>query len=460
MTMFQNFEQCLQFLGEKAFGKDDGLYCNGTFDSILCWPAAKAGEVVQQKCPPLRGLDPNRYTERRCGLEGYWLNKDHNDTSNTNGWTNFTGCYTPEVWNVYNKILADKPEEVKLALKSIAYGTRTMEIVGLTLSLLSLLVSSFIFLYFRSLKCHRTRIHKNLFGAMIIQVVLRLFLYIDQFVIQQENNSQMVVGRLSIITTNPSVCKIAYSLLEYTKTVSFMWMFLEGFYLHNMIVVSVFSGNPKYKIYYLLGWGSPLISTGIWAAVMVLYSESRCWLTYEFSPYMWIMNGQRLAVILTNLTFLFNIMRILITKLRESHTNEAETLRKAVKAAIVLLPLLGITNFVVMIEPAEENITLFGTWAYTSFFLTSFQGFGIALIYCFLNSEVQSAIKKKWHNYRLANSGNRRSMRTNSVYTSVSEVQTVPMYQVDATKVRKEPHAAPLLPNSTTVTEEAKIEVK
>ncbi|XP_052826307.1 PDF receptor isoform X2 [Octopus bimaculoides] len=439
--LFGNAEKCFEHLGREAFGKGDGLYCNGTFDSILCWPATKAGEVVRQKCPRLRGLDPNRLSERRCGLDGYWLGKYQNETSNTNGWTNYTGCYIPEVWDVYSKMFVDKPEATKLALKSIAYGTRTMEIVGLTISLVSLLISSFVFLYFRSLKCHRTRIHKNLFGAMIIQVVIRLLLYIDQFVSQQESQYLMVDGRLSVITSIPSLCKTVYSLLEYSKTVCFMWMFLEGFYLHNMIVVSVFSGNPNYKLYYLLGWGSPIVSTGVWATVMIFYSESSCWLSYYFFPYIWIMDGQRLAVIVINLTFLFNIMRILITKLRESHTNEAETLRKAVKAAIVLLPLLGITNFVVMIEPSQENVALFGTWAYISYFLISFQGFGISLIYCFLNSEVQATLKRCiFHDAPL------------TVYPVV--------VRVEATKVRNEAHAIPLLPNSATVADETKIEIR
>ena len=62
--------------------------------------------------------------------------------------------------------------------------------------------------------------------------------------------------------------------------------------------------------------------------------------------------------------------------------------RKAVKAAIILLPLLGITNFVVMTDPPTHDVTTFGFWSYTTFFLVSFQGFFISLLYCFLNGEV------------------------------------------------------------------------
>lgn len=51
------------------------------------------------------------------------------------------------------------------------------------------------------------------------------------------------------------VCELLYALMEYTKTVMFMWMLIEGMYLHNMLVLSVFSGKPNYVIYYSLGWG-------------------------------------------------------------------------------------------------------------------------------------------------------------------------------------------------------------
>lgn len=63
--------------------------------------------------------------------------------------------------------------------------------------------------------------------------------------------------------------------------------------------------------------------------------------------------------------------------------------RKAVKAAIVLLPLLGITNIVNLIDPPAESVVQFGLWSYSTYFLVSFQGFFISLLYCYLNGEVR-----------------------------------------------------------------------
>jgi PDF receptor len=90
-----------------------------------------------------------------------------------------------------------------------------------------------------------------------------------------------------------------------------------------------------------------------------------------------------------NFIFLLNIIRVLIVKLRQSHTSEVEQVRKAVKAAVVLLPLLGITNMLSMLTaPLDGTVLQFAAWSYGTNFLNSFQGFFIAMIYCFLNGEV------------------------------------------------------------------------
>lgn len=90
-----------------------------------------------------------------------------------------------------------------------------------------------------------------------------------------------------------------------------------------------------------------------------------------------------------NFFFLVNIIRVLVVKLRQSQASDIEQTRKAVRAAIVLLPLLGITNLLHLV-PALKTAWKFALWSYSTYFLTSFQGFFIALIYCFLNGEVSA----------------------------------------------------------------------
>ncbi|KAF6198455.1 hypothetical protein GE061_008203 [Apolygus lucorum] len=114
----------------------------------------------------------------------------------------------------------------------IAERTRTLEIVGLSLSLTALILSLAIFSHFRVLKNNRTKIHKNLFVAMVTQVVIRLTLYIDQAIIRSKNS------RSHGIDNTPFLCEASYVLLEYARTAMFMWMFIEGLYLHNVVTVN------------------------------------------------------------------------------------------------------------------------------------------------------------------------------------------------------------------------------
>lgn len=66
----------------------------------------------------------------------------------------------------------------------------------------------------------------------------------------------------------PYLCEGSYVLLEYARTAMFMWMFVEGLYLHNVITVTVFQEHSYYVAYSFLGWGAPAIMTASWALTM------------------------------------------------------------------------------------------------------------------------------------------------------------------------------------------------
>lgn len=217
-----------------------------------------------------------------------------------------------------------------------------------------------------------------------------------------------------IYRLQPYLCEASYVLLEYARTAMFMWMFIEGLYLHNMITVAVFQGNFPLLFFSLLGWGMPVLMTFVWVQCTAIFMDTSlgdCLWNYNLTPYYWILEGPRLTVIMVsashaiaiwhwayalpsgrqlNFIFLVNIIRVLVMKLRQSQASEIEQTRKAVRAAIVLLPLLGITNLLHLV-PALKTAWKFAIWSYVTHFLTSFQGFFIALIYCFLNGEVSES---------------------------------------------------------------------
>ncbi|XP_058117660.1 PDF receptor [Anopheles ziemanni] len=370
-------------------------YCNWTWDSILCWPPTPANLTIRQRCPPAHGIDTSKFAERRCSAEGQWEGKPGSPATLV-GWTNYTPCYSPEVIQLFRKLYAGGSDDDANIKIDIAERTRTLETVGFSLSLVALIISLIIFCKFRGLRNNRTRIHKNLFVAMVIQVVIRLTLYIDQAIIRSGGKKFGNESSRQGIDNTPFLCEASYVLLEYARTCMFMWMFIEGLYLHNVVTVTVFQGRFPHTLYAVVGWGGPVVLTVIWAITTAQYiRQQKCWWGYNLTPYYWILEGPRLAVVVLNFIFLLNIIRVLIVKLRQSHTSDVEQVRKAVRAAVVLVPLLGITNILNMTQaPLDKTALEFAIWSYVTHFLTSFQGFFIALLYCFLNGEVRTALMK------------------------------------------------------------------
>ncbi|CAF5101222.1 unnamed protein product, partial [Rotaria magnacalcarata] len=133
-----------------------------------------------------------------------------------------------------------------------------------------------------------------------------------------------------------------------------------------------------------------------------------CWTNYNYLKYYWIIDGPRYAVMIINFIFLLNIIRVLLVKIKEgSHKQirdekhrrgsmNTNFVKKAVKAAIFLLPLLGITHMLeTFVSPDYQSIALFALYCSVTYFLVTFQGFFCSLLYCFLNTEVRDTVSRR-----------------------------------------------------------------
>ncbi|CAH1105557.1 unnamed protein product [Psylliodes chrysocephalus] len=323
----------------------------------------------------MEGVVKGSIAYRYCFVGGTWETKNSSNLT----YTHYENCLLSQLQD----LLKMCDEFGQTTCKEVARITRTIEMVGLSFSLVSLIISLYIFFTYRVLKNNRTKIHKNLFIATLLQVIFRLVKYIDQEF--EPSKKFLNTGYL---------LQINIALLEYAKTAMFLWMFIEGLYLHNMITVTVFQEYNYIKIYCYVGWILPGLMTAGWLIAMLV--KEMTWEYYYFLDYYWILEGPRSAVIVINLMFLLNIIRVLVVKLRESHTSEIEQVRKAVRAAIFLLPLMGISH-ILFFHYKFNEAWKFAAWLFSSYFLGTFQGFFVAVLYCFLNGEVQTAIKNSFY---------------------------------------------------------------
>ncbi|KAH9639741.1 hypothetical protein HF086_014499 [Spodoptera exigua] len=141
----------------------------------------------------------------------------------------------------------------------------------------------------------------------------------------------------------------------------------------------------------------------------------------------WIHKAPALAGLALNLFFLIRIMWVLITKLRSANTLETEQYRKATKALLVLIPLLGITNLLVLCGPNDDS-WFAHAFDYTRALMLSTQGFLVALFYCFMNTEVRHAIRyhvERWKTGRTIGGGRRRGASYSKDWSPRSRTESI-----------------------------------
>ncbi|CAG2162900.1 unnamed protein product [Oppiella nova] len=130
-----------------------------------------------------------------------------------------------------------------------------------------------------------------------------------------------------------------------------------------------------------------------------------CWSGYGDSVYVWMITGPMITAIGVNCIFLINIIRILITKLRLTVTVEMTQIRKAMKATALLFPLLGISHLLFCFNPGD-NGQLESVYMITNAFLQSSQGIFVSVLYCFLNTEVQTVVRNVYLRASMRRSAN------------------------------------------------------
>uniref|UniRef100_A0AAQ4P829 G-protein coupled receptors family 2 profile 2 domain-containing protein n=1 Tax=Gasterosteus aculeatus aculeatus TaxID=481459 RepID=A0AAQ4P829_GASAC len=80
------------------------------------------------------------------------------------------------------------------------------------------------------------------------------------------------------------------------------------------------------------------------------------------------------------------------------------------RATLVLIPLLGLHEvvFTVLIDECVEGSSRYAR-NFINLTLSSFQGFLVAVLYCFANGEVQAELKKRWQLFLFTNHAQFRS---------------------------------------------------
>uniref|UniRef100_A0A8B9GQD7 Vasoactive intestinal peptide receptor 1a n=1 Tax=Astyanax mexicanus TaxID=7994 RepID=A0A8B9GQD7_ASTMX len=187
-------------------------------------------------------------------------------------------------------------------------------------------------------------------------------------------------------------CKAAVVFFQYGIMASFFWLLVEGLYLHALLAVSFFSHRKYFWWYILIGWESLQITS-------LCSFLHRCWDFIDDNLW-WIIRTPIVIIILMNFILFVCIIRILRQKIncRDIGRNESNQYSRLAKSTLLLIPLFGINYFIFAFMP--RHVQSYVRLVF-DLVLGSFQGFCVAVLYCFLNGEVQSEIKRKWRRWHM-----------------------------------------------------------
>ncbi|XP_035410318.1 growth hormone-releasing hormone receptor isoform X2 [Cygnus atratus] len=279
-------------------------------------------------------------------------------------------------------------DEIPLEEQSYFSTIKIIYTVGYSVSITSLIIAVAVLITFRRLRCPRNYIHIQLFFTFILKAIA---IFIKDSVLFQED-----IDHCSFSTTE---CKISVVFCHYFMMTNFMWLLVEALYLNCLLLSSLSHGKRYFWWLVLFGWGFPTLFTLIWILAKFYFEDTECWDINQGSPYWWLIKGPIIISVGVNFVLFINIIRILLKKLdpRQINFNNSSQYRRLSRSTLLLIPLFG-THYIVFNFLPEY--TSLGVRLYLELCIGSFQGFIVAVLYCFLNQEVQTEIGRRWHGKR------------------------------------------------------------
>ncbi|XP_020784786.1 growth hormone releasing hormone receptor a [Boleophthalmus pectinirostris] len=337
--------------------------CITDWDHINCWLRAEIGQVVNVSC--------SEVFQHFTSNQG-WVYR--NCTSK--GWS--------ELYPPYDEVCEFSEDPEPEYETSYLSTFRQVYTVGYATSLISLVIAIVVFSAFRKFRCTRNYIHINLFSSFILRASA---VFIKDTVLFADET----LDHCSMSTT---ACKSAVAFFQFSILANYFWLLVEGMYLQTLLALTFVSQRKYFWWYILIGWGLPSTVIILWVLTRFFYDDNGCWDDTENVPIWWIIKGPITASLLINIVIFVNVIRILVQKLKSSAmagNNDTGHFMRLAKSTLFLIPLFGMHYTVFAFLPETTGVA---ARLYIELGLGSFQGFVVALLYCFMNGEVQAELRR------------------------------------------------------------------
>ncbi|XP_054427235.1 pituitary adenylate cyclase-activating polypeptide type I receptor isoform X2 [Pteronotus mesoamericanus] len=372
---------------------DSSPGCPGIWDNITCWKPAQVGEMVFITCPKFfQIIDPDQVWETETIGEFGFADINSLNLSGLrvigrncteDGWSEtfphyFDACGFGEGYNE-----TGDQDSYYLSVKALYTA-------GYSTSLVSLTTAMVILCRFRKLHCTRNFIHMNLFVSFMLRAIS---VFIKDWILYEEHdNNHCFISSVE--------CKAVMVFFHYCVVSNYFWLFIEGLYLFTLLVETFFPERRYFYWYTIIGWGTPTVCVSVWAVLRLYFDDTGCWDMNDSTALWWVIKGPVIGSIMVNFGLFVGIIFILVQKLQSPDMggNESSIYLRLARSTLLLIPLFGIHYTVFAFSP--ENVSKRERLVF-ELGLGSFQGFVVAVLYCFLNGEVQAEIKRKWRSWKV-----------------------------------------------------------
>ncbi|NXN06592.1 GLP2R protein, partial [Indicator maculatus] len=350
-------QECLKMLQESVV--DSGIHCNGTFDQFVCWPYSRPGNV-SVPCPsylPWLENGSAGNVHRVCLDGGTWQTKENS----TDIWRDSSEC------SEKNHFQKNEEDHKLLTTLQLVYT------IGYYFSLISLVLALLILSSLRKLHCTRNYIHMNLFASFILRataVLIKDSVYYNIYSKRPNDESGWILYLSPEIVI---LCRTAQFFMHYFVGANYFWLLVEGIYLHTLLITVVLSERRLLQTYIVIGWVVPILFVGPWGIIRSKMENTGCWGTNEHMGIWWIIRGPMLFSIAVNFGIFLKILRMLISKLKAQQMSFHDYKYRLARSTLVLIPLLGIHEFVFtfitdeQVEGLSRHIRLFIQLTMSSF---------------------------------------------------------------------------------------------
>ncbi|TKS74926.1 Vasoactive intestinal polypeptide receptor 1 [Collichthys lucidus] len=252
-------------------------------------------------------------------------------------------------------------------------------------------------------------------------------------------------GQNCVVIVKPS-CKAAVAFFQFSILANYFWLLVEGMYLQTLLALTFVFQKKYFWWYILIGWGLPTTIITVWILTRNFYDNNGCWDDTDVAFIWWIIKAPITASLLVNFIIFISVIRILVQKLRSPGVggNDASHFKRLAKSTLLLIPLFGMHYMVFAFLPehtgAEARI-------FIELGLGSFQGFVVALLYCFLNGEVQAELKKRFWKWQ-TQSYLRYSKRRRTLFTESSTVTQISVLDKSSPKEQPPSETNALTPSN------------